>query len=114
MRISDWSSDVCSSDLSFRWWSGQPPGKSYGKQANDRHNVVRYNGGLARFSCTDKAPCNDAGRLYRTMRFTCRACLHPPRVDRKRVVTGKRGSVRVDLGGRRFIQKKKTTNNKRR
>src|SRR3546814_8926113 len=62
------------------WWSGQPPGKSYGKQANDRHNVVRYNGGLARFSCTDKAPCNDAGRLYRTMRFTCRACLHPPRV----------------------------------
>src|SRR3546814_6711594 len=23
---------------SFRWWSGQPPGKSYGKQANDRHN----------------------------------------------------------------------------
>src|SRR3546814_2567668 len=48
---------------SFRWWSGQPPGKSYGKQANDRHNVVRYNGGLARFSCADKAPCNDAGRL---------------------------------------------------
>src|SRR3546814_3282369 len=102
MRISDWSSDVCSSDLcpahrlstslrrfqrliddkgwSFRWWSGQPPGKSYGKQVNDRHNVVRYNGGLARFSCADKAPCNDAGRLYRTVRFTCRACIYSPRV----------------------------------
>src|SRR3546814_9380185 len=27
MRISDWSSDVCSSDLSSRssWWSGPPP-----------------------------------------------------------------------------------------
>src|SRR3546814_16429534 len=30
--------------------------------------------------------------------------------DRKSVVTGKSVSVRVDLGGRRFIQKKKTTN----
>src|SRR3546814_19035311 len=30
--------------------------------------------------------------------------------DRKRVVEGKRGSVRVDLGGRRVIKKKKQKN----
>src|SRR3546814_15591041 len=31
--------------------------------------------------------------------------------DRKSVVEGKRGSVRVDLGGRRIIKKKKTNKN---
>src|SRR3546814_17450521 len=30
------------------------------------------------------------------------------RLDRKRVVTGKSVSVRVDLGGRRYIKKKQT------
>src|SRR3546814_21006941 len=30
----------------------------------------------------------------------------PPRVDRKSVVSGKRESVRVDLGGRRLVKKK--------
>src|SRR3546814_19477711 len=32
--------------------------------------------------------------------------------DRKSVVSGKRGSVRVDLGGRRIIKKKKPTRHK--
>src|SRR3546814_13280678 len=30
-------------------------------------------------------------------------------IDRKRVVSGKSGSVRVDLGGRRILKKKKKT-----
>src|SRR3546814_19531375 len=35
------------------------------------------------------------------------------RVDRKSVVSGKSVSVRVDLGGRRIIQKNNNNNNKR-
>src|SRR3546814_13996885 len=34
------------------------------------------------------------------------------RVDRKSVVSGKRVPVRVDLGGRRILKKKKTNNNR--
>src|SRR3546814_2071651 len=50
MRISDWSSDVCSSDL-FVWWSSRPgrhvrcrrPGRSRWERAhaNDRTRIVR-------------------------------------------------------------------------
>src|SRR3546814_16325549 len=35
---------------------------------------------------------------------------HPDRLDRKSVVSGKSVSVRVDLGGRRILKKKKTNN----
>src|SRR3546814_18195236 len=34
------------------------------------------------------------------------ACASARSTDRKRVVSGKRGSVRVDLGGRRILKKK--------
>src|SRR3546814_17275823 len=37
---------------------------------------------------------------------------HPPLRDRKSVVEGKSGAVRVDLGGRRYIKKKKKKNKK--
>src|SRR3546814_13752735 len=46
------------------------------------------------------------GRTAERKRDRAQAQLEQP-VDRKSVVEGKRGSVRVDLGGRRIIKKKK-------
>src|SRR3546814_17383890 len=71
MRISDWSSDVCSSDL-------------IASRAAAR--------------CRDAAGGNAAGRGW---------CSTIQGIDRKSVVKGKSVSVRVDLGGRRIIKKKK-------
>src|SRR3546814_15262968 len=76
MRISDWSSDVCSSDLG-------PLGL----------RVVGQGGVLVARARVDRR--GDAGA------DDC---------DRKRVVSGKSVSVRVDLGGRRLIKKNTITN----
>src|SRR3546814_15123719 len=87
MRISDWSSDVCSSDLARR--------AAAAAQARLRDRFARYfppaaaqarGGALAR-----RADRRTAGRAG---------------ADRKSVVEGKSVSVRVDLGGRRIIKKK--------
>src|SRR3546814_19293109 len=81
MRISDWSSDVCSSDL-----------HRVGKQAGD--------GGLAR---ARRTPEDDRGEAAGGDHAADR-----PLRDRKSVVKGKSVTVRVDLGGRRIIKKKQT------
>src|SRR3546814_8248324 len=86
MRISDWSSDVCSSDLLLFTAVGAP---------------------LLAFIL-------NAALLGRDLEAMVRA-RHPDRPplgrgarwslgDRKSVVKGKRVSVRVDLGGRRSIK----------
>src|SRR3546814_8574868 len=93
MRISDWSSDVCSSDLSaIRKFRAEP-----------RRRLSRYEDQERR----DRRPRHPAGQppaeraeMDREWR---RAVRH--RTDRKSVVYGKSVSVRVDLGGRRFIIK---------
>src|SRR3546814_20361326 len=81
MRISDWSSDVCSSDLAPLHARGVPDPRDRGRREDHR--------------------CRDGDGI-------------PPPVDgeagrseERRV--GKSVSVRVDLGGRRIITKKKTT-----
>src|SRR3546814_20777795 len=99
MRISDWSSDVCSSDLQIQalvFARGHPRAVD-GDQLAQRLQEVR--GRKLGKGQTPGAP------------------LHPPRIlvgpegvdraDRKSVVEGKRVSVRVDLGGRRVSKKKK-------
>src|SRR3546814_11269249 len=54
------------------------------------------------------APAALAPGAHRPCRRQLPALLRPPRVlDRKSVVSGKSVSVRVDLGGRRNIKKKK-------
>src|SRR3546814_14638328 len=91
MRISDWSSDVCSSDL---------PACGAARMSKDDVSRIRLAIWIPSF-------------LYG------RICDHPPRMchhrwhgssaspqDRKSVVSGKSVSVRVDLGGRRIIKKK--------
>src|SRR3546814_20823194 len=98
MRISDWSSDVCSSDLA---------------DAMRRHRALR----------PDRLR-NPAQRLIQPPRQHRpeTGCKRRPRqivkiadmaqaepVDRQSDEWGKRVSVRVDLGGRRIIKKKRTT-----
>src|SRR3546814_14268895 len=101
MRISDWSSDVCSSDLlgtghdlrrvDEAQRNEQPDQR--GQHVDDRHGVDR----LAR-----PDPRREHGVVERDDEGLAGR-------DRKSVVSGKRVSVRVDLGGRRIIKKKKTT-----
>src|SRR3546814_16936438 len=91
MRISDWSSDVCSSDLRVRieviggrQWNVPRQART----ANQFH-------GLA---CPERlTPRHDMQMMRRGQ----------APADRKSVVEGKSVSVRVDLGGRRIIKKKK-------
>src|SRR3546814_17640549 len=100
MRISDWSSDVCSSDLvpnamippptqshrAIGWMMTRrvtsPPGSSGSRV------IVRYT--------SSRKPVLTDG-----------VGMSEPQPDRKSVVSGKSVSVGVDLGGRRFIQNKR-------
>src|SRR3546814_18091066 len=95
MRISDWSSDVCSSDL-WRppmWLIRAPPQPSLflgishigGLQSHRRRWHRRVAGGLT-----------ESGALISTLLLA---------VDRKSVLQGKSVSVRLDLGGRRIFKK---------
>src|SRR3546814_17270926 len=93
MRISDWSSDVCSSDLArgFR--------RSYGWVSLGRR-LLSERIGFAALCCAQLLA--DAVELVGHPG-------HRPGGDRKRVVLGKGVSVRVDLGGRRSVKQKNKT-----
>src|SRR3546814_11651742 len=91
MRISDWSSDVCSSDL-----LGQGLGRLSGK-------VFRI-GHLGDFN--DLSLCGTLAGVEMGL-AAARVPHQRGGLDRKSVVEGKSVSVRVDLGGRRIIKKKK-------
>src|SRR3546814_14993392 len=97
MRISDWSSDVCSSDLVPPPHAVDLPGPLCQPQsalAGEGHRR-RADPGLR--------PRAERPGGARPGRRAAAAG------DRKSVVEGKRVSVRLDLGGRRIIKKKRTT-----
>src|SRR3546814_12174418 len=100
MRISDWSSDVCSSDLiagGFRLrWSISRAKVGFGV-VSGRYSIYLRHPGL------------DPGSRFLRHRPTSASSGTPDQVrgDRKSVVSGKSVSVRVDLGGRRLLKKKK-------
>src|SRR3546814_12952417 len=85
MRISDWSSDVCSSDLLG----------VVVRVLKERHVIV---GDM-------DAPDTVTGEVSAQNLRRLDAVEHE---DRKSVVKGKSVSVRVDLGGRRIMNKKNT------
>src|SRR3546814_14724622 len=98
MRISDWSSDVCSSDLPHEHATlrRKPDNCLRNPAASDRragssHPIIDNRAAAA-------AP-QSAGSSHRNAVHSGR------RLDRKSVVEGKSVSVRVDLGGRRIIKK---------
>src|SRR3546814_16190017 len=104
MRISDWSSDVCSSDLGLR--------KSYEAM------FVAYLRTFARLGLQAvpvRAPTGpiggDLSREFHILADTGASALFYDAAieavtDRKSVVEGKSVSVRLNLGGRRIIKKK--------
>src|SRR3546814_16592186 len=99
MRISDWSSDVCSSDL-----HADPVGLALlGRR--DRGEGF----GHGRQIAMSRATCHPSPLAFRRQATAVSATERGPFSDRKSVVWGKSVSVRVDLGGRRIIKKKKYT-----
>src|SRR3546814_14331739 len=106
MRISDWSSDVCSSDLPCPYPSPARPARKSPARADGRR--WRGTGGCphvpeARPSerrCGRPVPRDNSGGRKR----------RPPAAEYRRVgkhvVWGKSVSVRVDFGGRRIIKNK--------
>src|SRR3546814_14948429 len=121
MRISDWSSDVCSSDLDARdiplYVAAQVLGAivaawllyyiAQGSPAFDIANGLAANGydagspgGYDIWSALIIEIVLTAGFVWVIMGSTDG--------DRKSVVEGKGVSGRVDIGGRRLIKKKKT------
>src|SRR3546814_12524313 len=91
MRISDWSSDVCSSDLI------EPPDQPHQQRIVGHLPCAPHPRAGGRVEA--EAPGVDAVGDH-----------HQPvgGIDRKSVVKGQSVSVSVDLGGRRILQKKTT------
>src|SRR3546814_15914418 len=103
MRISDWSSDVCSSDLRHRQRGGGVMGLAVLIPLSIAMGLV----GLVAFCWALKHDQfeDPDGAAWRVLTPEAPP---GPEADRKSVVEGKRVSVRVDLGGRRIITKKKS------
>src|SRR3546814_13798344 len=123
MRISDWSSDVCSSDLNRREEAGDdlrapethlPPGKDIAHEGGRHHQQEDHDA---------EQPHHFARRLVRPVIKTAakveidddeeharavhvRVAHEPARLDRKSVVSGKKVTGSVKLGGPRINKKK--------
>src|SRR3546814_9643804 len=95
MRISDWSSDVCSSDLAVYSCRERDIARRFVKPWRTRASGMSFQAALnwdhvKRFKDKHDLPLILKG-------------------DRKSVGSGKRVSVRVHTGGRRIIKKNTTT-----
>src|SRR3546814_16183609 len=120
MRISDWSSDVCFSDLKEAVDPGQLLLEHLGDAVLDRFGRRAGIGGAdidlrrrdigilldrQRKERADAA-AHDADRQHPGKAWTVdEQPRHAALTDRKSVVEGKGGSVRVNCGGRRYIKK---------
>src|SRR3546814_14786950 len=119
--ISDWSSDVCSSDLRCTGLFGEAdflPRRALGQQ-RAHQLVVECVAGLVALEGADAGVAGQVQVADRVEDLVAPELVavaqagvveHAELVqdaDRKSVVEGKSVSVRVDLGGRRLIKKKK-------
>src|SRR3546814_13106059 len=100
MRISDWSSDVCSSDLG----AGHDERRAGFCRADKGHYTHCIPRGLPRCAPSTNTPAA-ARHLYPDAPKSTAV----QRQDRKSVVQGTSVAVRVHHGGRRIIKKKKIT-----
>src|SRR3546814_16825971 len=124
MRISDWSSDVCSSDLQAGGpqWSRGRLGLSRWRPFSSRRTGsgdpdARSSGfllyGLPDFRSVDDLSGSDAsGREPKQRTDRASSGWNDDFRERKRVVQGQRVSVRVDLGVGRLIKKKQNRETK--
>src|SRR3546814_13928261 len=123
MRISDWSSDVCSSDLADRAHLGEHPcgiDEHPAGAENERFDdegggfAIRFLGGAGGFERVERGLFHAFVREgdgvdveQQGLPGTVVDDALADRQDRKRVVWGKSVSVRVDIGGRGSSKKKK-------
>src|SRR3546814_17422090 len=111
MRISDWSSDVCSSDLAACVAQVGADRAVGGVELGVDHAALTAEPGpiFAIFAVAlDREHGVDAVRLAQVEVIFALIGRHMDKAgDRKSVVSGKSVSVRVDLGGRRNHTKKK-------
>src|SRR3546814_17362872 len=107
MRISDWSSDVCSSDLLVIGSGGlshDPPVPNVEQAAAKQREFLVHGRSMPHQLARER----EANVLVKVREFFQGGSellpLNPEwdRCDRKSVVSGKRVSVRVDLGGCRI------------
>src|SRR3546814_19106894 len=96
MRISDWSSDVCSSDLIHMGAAGE------GLWLTRESLRVSFAYPFLQLKCR-RVTTVVASRNVTALAFNKKLGF----TDRKSVVSGTSVSVRVDLGGRRIIKKKR-------
>src|SRR3546814_11012501 len=109
MRISDWSSDVCSSDL------------QRGRSMTRRIGILTSGGDCAGLNAVIRAVAIHATRNFGWTvvgieKGTAGLMARPvqaPDLDRTSVASGTRVSGRVDLGGGRIIIKKRIDEHKR-
>src|SRR3546814_18828031 len=104
MRISDWSSDVCSSDLQriHRVYHVRRQAGGFGPLRGRRHSSGPGSEPLV---------IGDIAMSITAERKTALVQEYGTHEgDRKSVVWGKRVSVRLDLGGRRIFKKNKIHN----
>src|SRR3546814_14806650 len=105
MRISDWSSDVCSSDLVAGFEKVRAA-----LRAGEVGLLVQAADGADDGRQKIQALARAVGPQVPLLQFCSAAELGAAvgrEADRKSVVEGKSVAVRVDLGGRRIIKKKK-------
>src|SRR3546814_14356729 len=102
MRISDWSSDVCSSDLVGHLPVGTTEER---ERALVLDTGTRGTGGQHVTLLTEIAIEQALRKLARELASQYKVVYGRP--DRQSVVEGKSVEVRVALGGRRLINKKK-------
>src|SRR3546814_17151910 len=107
MRISDWSSDVCSSDLK---WDRRTLVRTVigGTAANPSGRIAVLR--RSRRSASDSLRQYRADWPFGAVRWIDAGADYIIEQDRKSVVLGKSVSVRVDLGGRRIITNKSNDN----
>src|SRR3546814_15098327 len=114
MRISDWSSDVCSSDLLSHAQRAPAPGFAQPGQVETGelpHRVHAQAAGHHRIAlevAIEEPQVRTYVHLGADLALAERAAIFERRA-RKSVVWGKSVSARVDLGGHRTIKKKKKT-----
>src|SRR3546814_13356721 len=112
MRISDWSSDVCSSDL-HRTIGKTDHGEGRGVRVGPDRRKNRETRRLARRHARPPARADPRRRTGGDRNGQVAQAVEPARrpgvgTERKSVVTGKSVEVRVDLGGRRILKKNTT------
>src|SRR3546814_20604677 len=107
MRISDWSSDVCSSDLYLA---------AYGRRVGGTILLASHNMSEVERLCDSvlmmkRGRIVDTGAPHELIARYGRTTLEEVflDIDRKRAGVGKSVSVRVDLGGRLVLKKKNKT-----